>query len=114
MAMLLPLEGFGHGVCTFGIERLLDKLASKLNMDPFDIRIKNAIAEGNKSPTQDIITLSNTGNITACLLKLKQVMNWNEGNIIKLIKELLSLKELPLFGKLPTHLLMPVLVLYLH
>ncbi|WMM23379.1 xanthine dehydrogenase family protein molybdopterin-binding subunit [Tissierella sp. MB52-C2] len=76
-------RGFGHGVCTFGIERLLDKLALKLNMDPFDIRIKNAIIEGNTSPTQDIITFSNTGNLTSCLLKLKQLMKWDEGQIIK-------------------------------
>ncbi len=67
---------------TFAMERILDKLATSLKIDPLDIRIKNAISEGDTSPpTQAKITLSNTGNLTACILKLKELINWNEGNI---------------------------------
>ena len=56
-------RGFGHVQLTFPIERIIDKLALALNMDPFDIRMKNAITEGDTSPTQAKITLSNVGNL---------------------------------------------------
>lgn len=74
-------RGFGHVMSTFAIERIIDKLARKLNMDPFELRLKNAIKEGDTSPTQEKITLSNTGDLTSCLLKLKEIINWDEGQI---------------------------------
>lgn len=74
-------RGFGHVSFTFAMERILDKLAASLKMDPLDLRIKNALSEGDTSPTQAKITLSNTGNLPACILKLKEIINWDEGNI---------------------------------
>lgn len=76
-------RGFGHVVSTFCIERILDKLATKLNMDPLDLRFKNAIKENDHSPTQDKITWSNTGDLKSCINKLKPLINWDEGSLIK-------------------------------
>ena len=75
-------RGFGHTASTFAMERAVDKLASALNMDPLDIRMVNAISEGDTAGTQTKITLSNTGDLRACILKLKESINWDEGNRI--------------------------------
>lgn len=75
-------RGFGHVAFTFAMERAMDKLANSLNMDPLDIRMKNAISEGDTSATQAKITLSNSGDLKACILKLKESINWEEGNRI--------------------------------
>lgn len=76
-------RGFGHTASTFCIERILDKLAKKLSMDPAEIRFKNAIKENDLSPTQDKITLSNTGDLNACIDKLKKLISWEEGTRIE-------------------------------
>lgn len=39
-------RGFGSTQVTFGAEILVDEMARALNMDPFEIRIKNALKEG--------------------------------------------------------------------
>lgn len=72
-------RGFGHTASTFAIERMMDKLALSLNMDPLDLRLKNAIVEGYSSPTENKVTLSSTGNLASCILKLKESINWQEG-----------------------------------
>ncbi|MFA7533065.1 MAG: xanthine dehydrogenase family protein molybdopterin-binding subunit [Tissierellaceae bacterium] len=92
-------RGFGHTASTFGIERAIEKLAKKLNMDPFDIRMKNAITEGNTSPTQEKITFSNAGNLVACMQKLKEIINWDEGNIRQTEKGTIIAKGISSFWK---------------
>lgn len=72
-------RGFGHASYTFCVERTLDKLAVTLGIDPLELRVKNAIVPGKTTPTQVKTTLSNIGNLTACLEKLKESINWNEG-----------------------------------
>ncbi|WP_313757200.1 xanthine dehydrogenase family protein molybdopterin-binding subunit [Tissierella sp.] len=92
-------RGFGHVELTFAIERMIDKLALALCMDPLDIRLKNAIVEGNTSPTQTKITFNNTGNLTSCLYKLKEAINWEEGRIIKTNKGTIKAKGISCFWK---------------
>jgi CO/xanthine dehydrogenase Mo-binding subunit len=77
-------RGFGHPSYTFCIERTMDKLAAALGMDPLEFRIKNAITPGKTTPTQVRTNLSNIGNLTACLEKLKEAINWQEGMRIDL------------------------------
>ncbi len=72
-------RGFGHLEYTFCIERMLDKLAFALNMNPLDIRFKNLIMPGDTNTTQVKMTTSNLGNLQACLEKLRNLMNWDEG-----------------------------------
>lgn len=77
-------RGFGHTAANFCIERILDKLANLLNMDPLELRLKNAISPGNASPTGAKITLSNTGDLPKCILKLKEYINWEENSRIEM------------------------------
>lgn len=72
-------RGFGHEVSTFAIERTIEKLAVKLDMDSADLRAVNAIREGDYTPTQVKVTLSNSGNVKACIEKLKQAIEWDNG-----------------------------------
>ena len=45
------MRGFGQPQVAFACERQMDKLADALCMDPFDLRLKNALAEGDVSAT---------------------------------------------------------------
>jgi len=95
-------RGFGHASYTFCIERTLDKLAHALNMDPMEIRIKNAITPGKTTPTQVKTTSSNIGNLKACLEKLKEKINWDEGARIDLGNNLIRVKGISSFWKTST------------
>lgn len=77
-------RGFSHAAHAFCMERMMDKLALKLGLDPLEVRSRNAVSEGHTSPTQVKITKSNTGDLAACLEKLKNLIYWNEGNKIEL------------------------------
>lgn len=92
-------RGFGHGVSTFGIEMAIDKLSRKLGIDPIKIRRINAIGPGNLSPTQDEISLSNTGDLKACISRLKKIINWDEGNKVILEDEKIRAKGISCFWK---------------
>lgn len=76
-------RGFGHPELTFAIERTMDQLAKKLNMDPLELRLINAIKPGDTTPTQALLDYSNLGDTSKCLMRLKEMMNWNEGQAIK-------------------------------
>ena len=44
-------RGYGSPQSEFSSEVLMDMLAEKLNMDPFDLRLKNVYREGSTTPT---------------------------------------------------------------
>lgn len=92
-------RGFGHTAATFPVERSIDKLALALNMDPLELRLKNAIVEGDTTPTQSKLTLSNTGNLINCITKLKEIINWQEGQVIKTNKGTIRAKGMACFWK---------------
>ncbi len=75
-------RGFGHCASTFCMERILDQLSARLKMDPMELRMKNLIQPGDLSPTQTTMTLSNMGNLSQCLEKLKLTMDWKKGSRI--------------------------------
>lgn len=76
-------RGFGHGEYTFAIERAIDLLSQKIGMDPLEFRILNAAKSGDTSPTMTHLSESNLGNLNKCLLKLKEMMDWNKNNIVR-------------------------------
>lgn len=47
-----PMRGFGCPQSTFAFELLLDKLASEINMDPVELRLKNASQTGDTTSHQ--------------------------------------------------------------
>ncbi|KJF27143.1 aldehyde oxidase [Clostridium aceticum] len=77
-------RGFGHSELLFVFERALDMLAKKLKMDPIELRMKNAILPGHTTPTQIHLNESTVGNLPNCIETLKQLMQWNEGQIIQI------------------------------
>lgn len=92
-------RGFGHGVSTFGIEMAMNKLAVKLGIDPLELRSINAIKEGHFSPTQSLMTLSNTGNLEKCISNLKEIIDWDKGNKIETDKGTIITKGISCFWK---------------
>lgn len=95
-------RGFGHVEFTFCIERMLDKVATSIGMDPLELRMKNVICPGNLSPTQDKITLSNVGNLASCISKLKEVINWQEGTRLEVGNGMIRAKGVSCFWKTST------------
>ncbi|WP_027624941.1 xanthine dehydrogenase family protein molybdopterin-binding subunit [Clostridium lundense] len=92
-------RGFGHTEYTFCMERMMDKLAAKLGMDPLELRIKNAIKPGQYTPTQVKTTLSNIGKLEDCLTKLKELAKWDEGQVIKTEGGMIKAKGMGCFWK---------------
>lgn len=72
-------RSFSHESSAFCIERMMDKLASRLQIDPSELRRKNSLIPGHYSPTQVKITSSNFGDLIACIDKLKTLIGWQEG-----------------------------------
>lgn len=92
-------RGFGHTEYTFCMERMMDKLAAKLGIDPLELRVKNAIRPGQYSPTQVKTTLSNVGKLEECLTKLKELAKWDEGQVIKTEEGMIKAKGIGCFWK---------------
>lgn len=92
-------RGFGHGAATFGIEMTMNKLAKILGMNPLELRRINAIKDGNLSPTQSLMTLSNTGNLDKCISNFKDIINWDEGNKTTTDKGTIITKGISCFWK---------------
>ncbi len=75
-----PISGAmrGFGVCqtSFGIERMMDLLASKLGMSRLDIRLKNALLRGDRNCAG--VTLVHSTGIVPCLETLGRHRLWSE------------------------------------
>src|SRR6185437_1533413 len=49
------MRGFGAVQAAFGYESQMDKLAAALGMDPVQLRIRNAMREGDAMPTGQLV-----------------------------------------------------------
>ncbi|GHH96803.1 xanthine dehydrogenase family protein molybdopterin-binding subunit [Neobacillus kokaensis] len=87
-----PFRGFSHSELSFAIERTMDLLAQKLNMDPLELRYINAIKPGDTTPTRVKLNKSNVGNLRKCIDKLKELFNWDEGIIKEVNKRYVRVK----------------------
>lgn len=92
-------RGFSHASSAFCIERMMDKMAHALGMDPFVFREKNALQPGHTSPTLVKITASSFGSLTACLDRLKQDINWSEGARLEIGENKIRAKGIACFWK---------------
>jgi CO/xanthine dehydrogenase Mo-binding subunit len=70
------MRGFGVCQASFGIERMMDLLASKLGMCRLDIRLKNALRRGDRNCAG--VTLVHSTGIAACLQALSRHSLWTE------------------------------------
>ena len=67
-------RGFGHFPLTFVIERTMDRLAEQLDMDPVELRRKNLIGPGDRTPTRMALTRSTLGDPRACLDRAAELL----------------------------------------
>jgi CO/xanthine dehydrogenase Mo-binding subunit len=68
-------RGFGDPEVCFGIEQAVDELAEHFDMDPIDFRLKNCLMAGDETPHGQQLT--EAVGLTDCLLKVRQVSDWN-------------------------------------
>lgn len=95
-------RGFGHSEFTFAIERLMDILAKKLNMDPLEFRLKNTIRPKNTTPTQTVLNDNNIGDLSKCILRLKELLKENEGKRLEVNSRKVRATGVAVFWKSPT------------
>jgi len=93
-------RGFGHIELSYATERAMDLLAEKLQMDPADLRQKNLIREGDLTPTGAPMD-ENTGNLPACLAKVKERLGWDQPHRIERPDGKIRAKGISCFWKAP-------------
>ncbi|MCZ8513763.1 xanthine dehydrogenase family protein molybdopterin-binding subunit [Paenibacillus filicis] len=76
-------RGFGHPEAHFCMERTLDLLAKRLGMNPLELRQRNAIVPGDTTPTQAPLNRSNIGDFPRCLSRLKELIRWDGGQVLR-------------------------------
>jgi CO/xanthine dehydrogenase Mo-binding subunit len=59
-------RGFGHAEFFWAIERQRDLVAKKINMDPYEFRMKNLLKVGSRTITGELVT-ENHGRVDKCL-----------------------------------------------
>ncbi len=70
-----PYRGFGYSEFLFGLESHIDEIAKKLNMDPVEFRLKNAIREG------DILSYGakmNPANLPEVIRRVRDEIKWGK------------------------------------
>ena len=50
------MRGFGAPQVCFAHEAQMDKLAARLGIDPIELRLRNAMGRGSKTPTGQVLT----------------------------------------------------------
>ncbi len=68
-------RGFGSPQATFGHERMMDIIASKIGMDPIELRLKNVLRLGDATSTNHKLTAS--VGIKETIEKSAEAARWN-------------------------------------
>ncbi|MBT3251581.1 MAG: molybdopterin-dependent oxidoreductase [Candidatus Marinimicrobia bacterium] len=79
-------RGYGAPQGFFALECLMDEIAIKLQVDPFELRIKNFFKEGDEIPIASILgegregfkMILHTTGIKECLHRGKELMGWDD------------------------------------
>ncbi len=94
-------RGFGHIEMTYAVERALDHLAQKLNMDPVALRKVNAIRAGDTTGGNAVMDL-NTGDLPRCLDTVADRLAWKKGTRTLLENGKIRAKGISAFWKAPS------------
>jgi CO/xanthine dehydrogenase Mo-binding subunit len=70
-------RGYGATQGQFAVESAVNELAQILHMDPFDIRLKNMVKEGDVMPAYYNETLTSSA-LEGCLKKVRQMIGWDK------------------------------------
>jgi len=68
-------RGFGHLEVLWGVERAIDRMARKLEIDPADFRRRNLLADGDTTITGETFTPSH-GDPVGCLDAAAAAIDW--------------------------------------
>ena len=69
-------RGYGATQGCFALESTINKLATKLNMDPTELRLKNVVKEGEVTFAYE--KSINSANLEECIRKGKEMISWDE------------------------------------
>jgi len=75
------MRGFGVAQVSFAFERMMDLLAGKLDMDPLELRLKNALRRGDRNTAG--VTLTQSTGIADCLAAVQNHPLWQERMVWK-------------------------------
>lgn len=95
-------RGYAHPELTFTVERTMEQLAQKLNIDPIVIRKINAIKPGASSPTQTNLNANNIGDVEKCIDRAKELIHWEEGQRLEITNGKVRAKGFSTFWKTST------------
>ncbi|NLB35175.1 MAG: xanthine dehydrogenase family protein [Elusimicrobia bacterium] len=70
------MRGFGSPQTNVAIEAIMDILAEKLNIDPVEIRLRNVIEKGDKSPTGQV--MNHESGLREALETAAESIKWEE------------------------------------
>ena len=68
-------RGYGATQGLFAVESAVNELAHKLNMDPFELRMKNAVQEGDVMPAY-YGAVNTSCALDRCLVKVRDMIDW--------------------------------------
>ena len=70
-------RGFGHLEVLWGIERIMEMVARRLEMDPLEFRLKNLLRQGDRTITGEPVTAGH-GLPDQCLRAVAEAIGWGE------------------------------------
>ncbi len=68
------MRGFGVAQVSFAFERMIDRVAARLGLDPLEMRIRNALRQGDKNCCG--VTLTQSTGISTCLEHISRHPFW--------------------------------------
>lgn len=79
-------RGYGATQGLFAVESAVNELADMLHMDPFDIRFKNIVKEGNVMPAY-YNQVNTSCALDRCLTRVKEMIKWDEKYPVRMISD---------------------------
>jgi CO/xanthine dehydrogenase Mo-binding subunit len=92
-------RSFAHESYTFCVERMMDMLARKCGLDPWELRMRNAIRSGSLTPTRVRCTDSLIGNLTECLKQVTALSKWGTGEAAAIKPDIVRAKGIACLWK---------------
>ncbi|MDD5900188.1 MAG: molybdopterin-dependent oxidoreductase [Lachnospiraceae bacterium] len=79
-------RGYGATQGLFAVESAVNELADMLRMDPFELRFKNIIKEGDVMPAY-YGQVNTSCALDRCLAKVKEMIRWNEKYPMRMVSK---------------------------
>lgn len=79
-------RGYGATQGLFAVESAVNELADMLHIDPFDIRFKNIVKEGDVMPAY-YNQVNTSCALDRCLTRVKEMIKWDEKYPVRMISD---------------------------